>query len=86
MNRKNVYNEHIESLVQEVKLSCYEHRIPMFFSAAICDEHGKTEYKNVMISPALVDTRLSDDRISKMVNVMNGFDTVPPSEVMEIEF
>lgn len=86
MDRESAFTEHVEPLVREVRKACYEQKIPMFFTAAVSDGKQGTEYRSAMISPGLVDVTLSDNRIAKMANVANGFDTVPPAEVMELEF
>lgn len=82
MNNKNFdkqkeYAEKVANKVKELTVLCNSLGIPMFFAACVKDD-GETTYKYELISPALCDVALHDDQISRFVNVMRGFATVPP--------
>jgi len=85
-SKESVYVLHIDAAVKELAALCYNHRIPMFFSAAVANtDNGKTIFKNEYVSPAKVDVVLLDDQLSRHVNVKNGFVTSMPAELDEIE-
>ena len=75
----------IAPLVFSLKQRCYECGIPFFISAAVANLDGGTVYKNEMVSPLMVNADLLDDKISRYVNVLSGFNTVLPKEAIEIE-
>lgn len=78
------YDDEIKELVKRIKLICLKEKIPMFMSFAVEDDGKGTVYKNEMISQELVNQKLSDDKISKLVNIMNGFECVPRMNIMEV--
>lgn len=45
-----------------------------------------TKYISEIVSPTVVQERVVDDKITKMLNVMNGFDTVDPNLKFEVDF
>jgi len=86
-NKESVYDAHIADAVKELAALCYGYGIPMFFSAAVANtDDGKTVFKNEYVSPTKVDVTLLDDQLARHVNVKNGFVTVLPEELDEVEF
>lgn len=85
-NKKNTYEQEIYNKVNELKLLCNQEKIPMFFACAISSTEKKTVYETEYISAASNDIILKDDKIADFINVVNGFDTVPPKEIIEIEY
>ena len=45
-----------------------------------------TKYISEIVSPAIIEESLADDKITKMLNVMNGYDTVNPDTRFEFDF
>ena len=85
-NKENVYEQQIDAAAKALAALCYKSGIPMFFSAAVANtEDGKTEFKTEFVSATKIGVELYDDHLSKHVNVKNGFNTVMPTELDEIE-
>ncbi|MDR0287533.1 MAG: hypothetical protein LBI03_07520 [Clostridiales bacterium] len=84
--KENEYDSEIEPAVKALAALCYSRGIPMFFSAAVANtSNGGTTFKTEYVSPAKVNVTLHDDQLSRHVNVKNGFETVMPVELDEIE-
>ena len=80
------YESEIIDLITQLRISCNRNKIPMFVSICIKnDEHGSL-YKNEMVGAASSGINLKDDKLVGFVNVINGFDTVPKREEIEIDF
>jgi len=68
----------IAPLVEQIKKICAINKIPFFFSVLATNSNLKTKYISEILSPAVAEKELKDDRITPMLNVANGFDTVHP--------
>lgn len=92
VNKTNEAKEHVIPLMEELKKQCLLNGIPCFVSVAVGDfldpktNEPMTKYVSEIVSPAVVETKLVDDRITKMLNVINGFDTVDPNLKFEVDF
>jgi hypothetical protein len=86
-NKESVYETQINATAKALAALCYKNGIPMFFSAAVAntDDGSRTEYRTEFVSAAKVGVDLTDDQLSRHVNVKNGFNTVMPKELDEIE-
>ena len=81
-NKEQIYINEIQPLVEQINDLCKNRKIPMFFSAAIKEENGQTDYKTVFCSSAQTEQRLDDDHIAKHILVSRGFHVHAfPSEV-----
>ena len=85
-NAKRTYEEKIAEKVNELKLLCNEEKIPMFFACAASSTEKRTEYVYEYIGTVPNEINLKNDKIADFVNVVNGFETVPPREIVEINF
>lgn len=80
------YEDGIIDLITQLRIACNRNDIPMFVSVCIKnDEHGSV-YKNEMVGAASSGIKLEDDKLIKFVNVLNGFETVPKREEVEVDF
>ena len=85
MTRTNPYMidkkelEELRNEIMQIKKICINNNIPYFMSFAVADDGVDTKYMNEIYSPAVsFGAELSDDKITPMINVVNGFKTVPP--------
>lgn len=91
-NKLEVVKENIIPVLQELKKQCLLAGVPFFASIAagdIVDPETKeetTRYISEIITPVVVNTKLTDDKITKMLNIMNGFDVVDPNIKFEVNF
>ena len=85
-NKEKEYKEEILPLIQELKKKCNYLEMPMFVT--VCTQNNKegTVYENDMINPVIYDAKLKENLFPHLVNVMNGFNTVPYEKPFEIEF
>ena len=86
MNKKKIYEEKIAPLAQTLMQACSEEKIPVFITAAVSNNDVSTDYVTNMSSALVNDVLLGNDKFPKLVNVMNGFDTVPHSDPIDIEY
>lgn len=94
LNAEKIYKKELQGLVKEIKDICVINKIPMFFTIAINDDGNNTKYETTTtvkstadhyiseaVTPIANNIELTDDRITKMLAVMNGFDVVPQHKV-----
>lgn len=86
MDNKNIVKTKIAKPLGEIAKVCRENKIPFFFAVPVFNDEEKTDYYTEILSPAVAEQELTDDKITKMLNVMNGFDTLPPREPIMAEF
>jgi len=77
-DKKEFYQSDIEPIIKKLTIMCYDHHLPMFVAVAIKDDGENTEYANDMVSAYTASATLSDNRIAKFVNVVNGYSVVAP--------
>lgn len=78
-NKKKEYDELIAPKVEELQRLCHIQKIPMFITVCVENDDKQTEYIKEMVSAATCGFELTDNQISKHVNVSLGFDTIQPS-------
>ena len=79
-------NEELAKKINEIDQYCKKNNIPYFFAVPTANESEGTTYFYSYLSPGVAEIKLTDDKISKMMNVANGFNTVPPVPIPEICF
>lgn len=85
-DKREIYNDVIKEKVTDLIQACNKERMPVFISVCVKNDEDGTEYEKEMFASASNDINLKEDQIPKYVNVSNGFRTVPPVDVVEIEF
>ena len=85
-NKEKEFDSEILPKLLELKRLCNRARIPFFFTACVGNKKDKSTYRSTMISPMEFPTRLNlyDDKISKCLGIMIGFDSVYPQKDVEI--
>ena len=79
-NKKAVYRDKIEPIINQLKSVCNVENLPMFVTVAIANDENGTTYKNEIIY-ASTDTRLADHKIGKLLLLLNEFQTQPPLHI-----
>lgn len=74
--KKDFYEEKIKNKVKDIEEICKVEKIPYFMTFAISNDNNKTEYAT-STSGIDINAPLSDDKIVRHINVMNGFSTIP---------
>ena len=85
-DKNDTYETLVAKKIQELLRICNKEQMPIFISVAVKNDESGTEYKNDMFASATNDIFLKDDYFPNFVNVTNGFRTVPPSKIVEIDF
>lgn len=83
---KKEYEEELKEKIQDLAKFCMFNKIPLFVTACVSNDETDTEYFSEMISPDVLNLKLTDNRFPKYVNVGLGFETVPANEIIEVEF
>ena len=76
-DKKKVYEEKIEPIIKQLKLTCNIEHLPMFVTVAVANNEKETVYRNDMVY-ASTDIRLSDRKIGNLLLLVNDFKTEPP--------
>ena len=71
------------SAVEEI---CKNNNLPFFIGIPVENTKEGTSYFYSYLTPAVSGMELTEDKITKMLNVANGFNTVPPVPVTEFMF
>lgn len=82
-NKNKIYKEKIKEQVDNLILTCRTEGVPCFISVAVSNKDMETEYISESITPNSLGINLHDDRISDHINVLNGFKTVPFTELYD---
>ena len=85
-DKEEIYEKELMEKIQEILRICNKEQLPIFISVAVKNDENKTKYVNEMFPSATNDIFLKDDYFPNFVNVINGFRTVPPSKIVEIDF
>lgn len=85
-DQSEFYTQQIYDKINEIKLLCNREKIPMFFACATKNDGKGTVYETEFIGTGSNEITLKDDKITDFINVVNGFNTIPPKSKMEIDF
>ena len=61
------------------------HELPMFTSVVIQNNASSTQYDSIVFSAQAHNIELKDDKIRKYMLVANGFEPVPPRNIIKLE-
>lgn len=78
IDNSKIINDEIKPKIEEIKKICAMYKIPFFFTVLESDDGTSSKYISEIESPTVADKSLTSDKITPLINVMNGFDTVPP--------
>ena len=79
-NKKDVYTDKIEPLINQLKKACNLEKMPTFITVAVQNGPKGTEYKSDMILSSS-DIKLTDNRISSILLKINGFEDKFPAHI-----
>ncbi len=82
----SIYKKELDNKIKEIEKICNNNKIPFFISLCTFNDENITKYENTLVSPYKHELKITDDYFPKYVNVVNGFSTVPPADVLEINF
>ena len=71
-DKKKVFETYIRPVLKELEELCYEHDIPMFFTAAVANSNKGTDYESAMIMDDIKELKLKKNHIVDMVKIING--------------
>lgn len=83
-NKEKYFEEKVKPLRDEFIRVCTLGQIPTFVTCAIKNEGSRTtKYDSDIVSALTNDVKLNDDKITKMANVLNGFDVVETNKTID---
>lgn len=85
-DKTEVFDESIAPKIEEIIQICNREHIPIFISACVKNTEESSEYKTDMFASASNNIHLKNDLIPRFVNVTNGFTTIPPTDIIDIDF
>lgn len=71
-DKDSVYDNELMPIIRNLKQTCNLHRIPMFITVAVANDENGTKYRNDAVH-AGIKPDLKDDRIAKILLLINGF-------------
>lgn len=84
-NKVRVYEKSIDPLVKKIRTICNENQIPYFVTFAVDEEDEKFKFVSDCMTPETLHLTETDKTFSNLVNVLNGFKTVPRSMKIDAE-
>lgn len=86
-SKKKEYTSLVEPKIEEIVRICNENKIPFFMTFMVNDKGNSVEdFKTKTLSTSVLDVNTNDETFAKLINVMNGFETIPPQDTIEIEY
>lgn len=85
-DKREVYDAVIAQKVEELIQLCNKDHLPVFITVCVKNDEKGTEYRTDMYSSASNGIKLKNDLMPNFVNVLNGFATVPPTDIVDIDF
>lgn len=85
-NKEKVIQNEIEPYLNKIIKICNEEKIPIFFTLAASNSDAETKYETKTLSPDVLGVELKENNFPEFINVMNGFNTVPPRTILEMEY
>ena len=79
-DRTKEYETEIADLLFKLRAACNRNKMPMFVSVCVKNNDKESVYKSEMVGTVSSGIKLTDDKIVKFVNVLNGFETIPKTE------
>ena len=84
-NREECFEENIQQTVEELVLKLKHYNLPFGLVVAVKNSKKATKYITELNGAVPMGLRLTDDKFPEIINVMRGFQTVPPAEMTEME-
>lgn len=78
-------SEELNTLMLGLLQFCQINKLPMFMSVAVANNTEETAYKNYIYSSTANYINLKDDKIRKHQLIANGFEAIPPREIIEFD-
>lgn len=79
-DKTKIYNEEIQPLIATVKRICIREKLPFFFTTAVANKNGETQYINELVAAA-AQVHLNINHISDILLYLNGFELKHPDYV-----
>lgn len=84
-DKKDIFEEEIEETLKKLTSLLRHYEIPYFFAIALKSDAEGTEYDFESHDEWISSCHMKDDKIPKFINVVNGFKTVLPGSIAEVE-
>lgn len=84
-NREECFEENIQQIVEELVLKLKHYNLPFGLVVAVKNSQKSTKYITELNGAVPMGLRLADDKFPEIINVMRGFQTIPPAEMTEME-
>lgn len=75
------YKNHIEPALNELVRQCQLYGVPMFTTIAYADDGKTTQYSTRMLSSAVSQKKVTQDKFPSLTLIMRGFKAVPSGDV-----
>lgn len=84
-DNQEVFKEEIRPVLEHLTSLLRHHNMPYFFAVAIKTNDSGTEYAFESHDEWSSAQRMRDDKIPGFIKVVNGFKTVLPEGILEVE-
>lgn len=85
LDKTAVFNQQIEPLLKDLTSLLRHNQMPYFIAIATASNGEETRYHYDSNDIWIPGSRLADDKIPSFINIVNGFRTVPPGSIIEVD-
>lgn len=85
-DKKSEFEKEIKKHLIEIQKICVKNDIPFLYAFAVKNTDKQTEYATNCMTSASMDIKLTDDRLSKCLCAMNGWDFKIPGVEADNEY
>lgn len=80
-SKDNIYRLQVKRKMDDLSKLCYQNNMPCFFVVAVGDKpNGKLDLRIASYLPETMYAETEDTVFADLINVTNGFSTIPPTD------
>lgn len=84
-DKKNLFEKEIQPVLEHLKSLLMHYDFPFFFAAAMKTDENGTKYCYESHDVWSTSRQMKDDKIPGFIKVVNGFKTVLPDELKDLD-
>lgn len=85
LDKTVVFDRQIEPILKDLTSLLRHNQMPYFIAIATASDNKETHYHYDSNDIWIPGSCLVDDKIPSFINIVNGFRTVPPGNIIEVD-
>lgn len=85
LDKTVVFNRQIEPILKDLTSLLQHNQMPYFIAIVTASDEKDTHYHYDSNDIWIPESHLVDDKIPSFINVANGFKTIPPGSIIEVD-